>query len=177
MISRTENVDAAVNLVPEVELDPQLDDDQKREVANWLLRNNGALIITKNHLSVYPDDIITLRLGKWLNSGVIEFYLELIRERSQHRNEMPNVCAISPLFSQDVPNMTESELKRKWVKKDISAMDYIFIPIYHPNTGHWCMTIVEMKTRTLEYYDSLGGESEEALKKAKLLLANDIEWK
>jgi sentrin-specific protease 1 len=41
------------------------------------------------------------------------------------------------------------------MKMDIFALDKIIVPV-HLGT-HWCLAVINMRKKRVEYYDSLGG--------------------
>lgn len=84
---------------------------------------------------------------------------------------LPKVKSLSCFFS---PSLLRAQDNGNWkvVKKtvqrlNLSAVDYILIPINH-NDVHWTLVSLSCKEKALRFYDSLGGEGGEILK----LIAN-----
>ena len=48
-------------------------------------------------------------------------------------------------------------LVRRWTKKfDVFALERVFVPVNIGNT-HWCLAVVHVQRRRVQYYDSMGG--------------------
>ena len=49
------------------------------------------------------------------------------------------------------------ESVQRWTSKvDLFKFDYIFVPIHLPD--HWALSVIFGKSRSIRYYDSLGGQ-------------------
>lgn len=97
----------------------------------------------------------------WLNDEVINFYMELLGERSRQNENLPKVHAMNTFF---LPRLLEIGYSgvRRWTRKvDIFSFDIIPIPVH--KGIHWCMAIVHLKNKTIKYYDSMGAPNNQAL--------------
>lgn len=116
---------------------------------NETLQSKFNLIITR-------QDIETLVEDQWLNDNIINFYMNLLMERSQQNPEnLPRVYALNTFF---IPCLLRSGYSavRRWTKNvNIFAYDIIVVPV-HVDNVHWCMAIIDLKNKNLKYYDSLG---------------------
>ncbi|XP_076632231.1 uncharacterized protein LOC143347168 [Colletes latitarsis] len=111
-------------------------------------------------LRITRKDIHTLADLNWLNDEVINFYMNLLIDRSTN-NKYPKVHAMNTFFYPKLISGGHSSLKR-WTRKiDIFAQDLIVIPIH---LGiHWCMSVIDFRDKTIRYYDSMGGNNSKCL--------------
>ncbi|XP_068023359.1 sentrin-specific protease 2-like [Melanerpes formicivorus] len=104
-------------------------------------------------LRVTREAMGTLREGQWLNDEVINFYLQLVAERSRKAG-YPSVHAFSTFF---YPKLVSGgyEGVRRWTRGlDIFQKDIILVPIH---LGiHWALVVIDVRRKTISYYDSLG---------------------
>lgn len=108
-------------------------------------------------MNITRRDIYTLVGDTWLNDEVINFYMNLLMERSEQRSSegLPKVYAMNTFF---VPRLLQSGhgAVRRWTRKvDIFSYDVIPVPV-HVGQVHWCMAIIHLKQKTIKYYDSMG---------------------
>lgn len=117
-------------------------------------------------MSITKSDINTLdwRRQKWLNDEVINFYMNLIMERSELRENdgYPKVYATNTFFLPRLASGGYAGVKRWTRKVDIFAKEVILVPV-HVNGVHWCMAIINLKAKTIKYYDSMGKANEKVL--------------
>lgn len=123
-------------------------------------------------MSITRSDINTLdwHRQKWLNDEVINFYMNLIMERSELRENLPSVFATNTFF---LPRLTTGGYVgvKRWTRKvDIFAKEIVLVPV-HVNGVHWCMAIINLKAKTIKYYDSMGKANDKVL----TMLANYLE--
>lgn len=114
-------------------------------------------------MNITRKDINTLRDNTWINDQIINFYLNLIAERSKEANHLPKVYVMNTFF---VPRLQDKGYNAvsRWTRKvDIFAFDIILIPI-HINQNHWCIATVDLGNKTIKYYDSLGGTNDQVIR-------------
>lgn len=149
-----------VHLTPRMlaEIDAALIPSPKSEV----LVHNFNIKITRR-------DIHTLKGLNWLNDEIINFYMNLIMDRSKDNNRPPSVYALNTFFYPKLMNSGHQSVSR-WTKKvDIFAYDILLVPIH---LGvHWCMATVDFKKKFISYYDSMLGNNDKCLQ----LLLNYLE--
>lgn len=95
-------------------------------------------LITKFSITIRRSDIQTLVGMNWLNDEVINFYMNLLNERSTLRasDGYPKVYAFSTFF---LPRLSASGHSgvRRWTRKvDVFSYDIIPVPV-HVNGVHW----------------------------------------
>lgn len=123
-----------------------------------LNEDDQTVIRSKFNLLITRCDIKTLRwdpnlemTSKWLNDEVINFYMELLAERSRLNDNLPKVHAMSTFFLKKLLENNYSSVKR-WTKKvDIFAHDIILIPVHKGK--HWCLAIIHIQHKTIKYYE------------------------
>lgn len=114
-------------------------------------------------MSITRSDIQTLNWSPltWLNDEVINFYMELLGERSRQNENLPEVHAMNTFF---LPRLLDNGYSgvRRWTRKvDIFSFDIIPVPVH--KGIHWCMAIIHLKNKTIKYYDSMGAPNNQAL--------------
>ncbi|KAI0271549.1 hypothetical protein BC834DRAFT_449038 [Gloeopeniophorella convolvens] len=145
---------------------PPHEDDE----VTLVLRKRGV-IAKAARLQVTDSDLGRLRPGTWLNDEIINFYGQLILDRSEARpkgNALKNGARRdkSPILDVHYFNSFffeklsregyEKARLAKWTKKfDIFSKDVILIPINHGNS-HWTAAAINFRRRRIESFDSMG---------------------
>ncbi|XP_072042256.1 uncharacterized protein [Amphiura filiformis] len=140
-----------------VELTPEMEDEIDAALVphppNETLLEGFKLLITRH-------DIQTLNGLNWLNDEVINFYMQLIMARSQE-DGFPNVHCFNTFFYPKLLKGGQPSLRR-WTKRvDIFAKDLICVPVHLGM--HWCMSIVDFRSKSITYYDSMGSHNRRCL--------------
>lgn len=144
---------------------PQLNTEQQKQIVRWISgRDTGTVLNSKFNLTISRHDIQTLNWNPltWLNDEVINFYMELLGERSKQSETLPKVHGMNTFF---LPRLIEHGYSavRRWTRKvDIFQFDIIPVPVH--KGIHWCMAIIHMKNKTIKYYDSMGGPNDQAIR-------------
>ncbi|KAH8301370.1 hypothetical protein KR059_001404, partial [Drosophila kikkawai] len=146
-----------------------------RRVMSWLQGSIGQVIVTKFHLQISRYDIRTLFGGNWVNDNVINFYMELLNERSKkNAGKLPSVYAMNTFF---MPRLLKHGFctVRRWTKKvNLFSKQIIPVPVHfsgQPN--HWSMAIIDMRHKTIRFYDSMGKRNDSALEALKMYLQQE----
>ena len=114
------------------------------------------------NISITRKDIQTLRGLNWLNDEIINFYMNLICERSQTSQTGLKTYSFSTFFYSKLIKDGYSSLKRWTRKVDIFSYNLIVVPIH---LGlHWTLAVVDMNFQEIRYYDSMNGNNNECLK-------------
>ncbi|BFG01438.1 uncharacterized protein DMAD_01189 [Drosophila madeirensis] len=156
-----EEVEQDIEFIP-------ISEEQQRELHEMVTGDPDDPLIRKYSLIIAKKDIRTLTGLTWLNDEVINFYMNLIIERSEQKaGILPSVYAMNTFFLSRLLDGGFSAVRR-WTRRiDLISKDIIVVPV-HFNGMHWCMAIIHMKNKTIFYYDSLGNPNNlvlEALKK------------
>nr|CAD2172576.1 unnamed protein product [Meloidogyne enterolobii] len=108
-------------------------------------------------VDIARKDLLTLCGAEWLNDEVINFYINLIVNRSKVNGRLPKVYAFNTYFYVNLSGKGFSSVKR-WTKKvDIFDNQMIFVPVHLGN--HWCMAVIDFEERKIDYYDSLKADN------------------
>lgn len=118
-----------------------------------------TILITKFNIEIRRKDIETLFGLNWLNDEVINFYFQLIMQRSQKVDNLPKVYVFSTFFYDKLRASENSyaTLKRWTRRVDIFSFDYILIPLHLGM--HWALASINCNAKRICYYDSLTNTS------------------
>ena len=107
-------------------------------------------------MNITRNDLITLYNDNWVNDQIINFYINLIMERSaNNRHYLPSVYGMSTFFFKRLGLSGYSGV-RKWTKNvDIFFYDLILLPIHTNNNKHWCLAVIDIREKNIQYYNSL----------------------
>lgn len=134
---------------------PTLNDKQEQMVEFALDKRAPphVVIASKFNLNITRRDMLTLSGLNWLNDEVINFYMNLLIERGKLPHQ-PKTYAFNTFFYPKILKDGQSSVCR-WTRKiDLFTYDVICVPIHLGM--HWCMAIVDMRRKTVSYYDSMG---------------------
>lgn len=106
-------------------------------------------------MSITRNDLATLEGLNWLNDEVINYYMELIKERSGVVDYLPKVHVMNTFFIGKYQQQGYTSVRRWTRKTDIFGFDIIPVPV-HVGGVHWCMSIIHMRDKSIRYYDSMG---------------------
>ncbi|KAK9480790.1 hypothetical protein V1514DRAFT_288413 [Lipomyces japonicus] len=122
--------------------------------------NSRQVLVTGFRIDITGQDARTLADRQWLNDNVIDFYLQLITERSrvEAADGMPRSFVYTTHFYSTLRQKGYQGVAR-WAKRQklvLAETDFVFVPVNIHNT-HWCVSVINLRDRRFEYYDSLGG--------------------
>ncbi|XP_031700865.1 sentrin-specific protease 1 [Anarrhichthys ocellatus] len=138
---------------------PEFTEEMEAEVNKGLRGGNHEVLSEGFGLSLTRKDLQTLSNLNWLNDEVINFYMNLLVERSKDPG-LPSVNTFNTFF---YPKLRSSGYPavRRWTKKmDIFSKDVLLVPVH---LGvHWCLSVVDFRKKAVIYFDSMGGNNDEA---------------
>ncbi|KAM3933006.1 sentrin-specific protease 1 [Leptodactylus fuscus] len=146
--------------VPEEQEFPELTMEMEKEIKHALYGGCQDQVLSEAfRLTITRKDIMTLNSLNWLNDEIINFYMNLLMERSK-RKGLPKVHAFNTFFFPKLKCAGFQAVKR-WTKKvDVFDVDILLVPVH---LGvHWCLAVVDFRKKTITYYDSMGGLNNEA---------------
>jgi sentrin-specific protease 1 len=154
---------------------PDLTQDMEEMIQNALYPHPpNEVLVEAFRLQIKRCDMNTLAGLNWLNDEVINFYMELLKDRGT-QEEYPSVHVFNTFFYPKLMSGGHSALKR-WTKKiDIFSVDYILIPVHLGM--HWCLSVVDMTKKEVRYYDSMGGVNNGCLNALREYLRQEHEVK
>ncbi|XP_068454762.1 sentrin-specific protease 1 [Clinocottus analis] len=138
---------------------PELTEEMEAEVNRVLRGSNHEVLSEGFGLSLTRKDLQTLSNLNWLNDEVINFYMNLLVERSKDPN-LPSANTFNTFFYPKLRSSGYSAVRR-WTKKmDIFSKDILLVPVH---LGvHWCLSVVDFRKKAIMYFDSMGGNNDEA---------------
>uniref|UniRef100_A0A8D0QB52 SUMO specific peptidase 1 n=1 Tax=Sus scrofa TaxID=9823 RepID=A0A8D0QB52_PIG len=134
--------------------------EMEKEIKNVFRNGNQDEVLSEAfRLTITRKDIQTLNHLNWLNDEIINFYMNMLMERSKEKG-MPSVHAFNTFFFTKLKTAGYQAVKR-WTKKvDVFSVDILLVPIH---LGvHWCLAVVDFRKKNITYYDSMGGINNEA---------------
>lgn len=142
---------------------PPLTTEQRQMVAYaWRGGSRNDMLAQKFNLNITRADLQTLSGLNWLNDEVINYYMELIKERSAEEEHLPNTHVMNTFF---IPKLMTSGHAgvRRWTRRvDIFSYDLIMVPV-HVGNVHWCMAIINLRDKWIRYFDSMGSPNPQVL--------------
>ncbi|XP_060518613.1 uncharacterized protein LOC132697273 [Cylas formicarius] len=139
---------------------PELNEEQMCLVTKAFKGDPNEVLIHKFNLTITRRDLMTLHSLNWLNDEVINFYMNLIIQRGLDP-KWPRAYAFNTFFFPKLMRDGPQSLRR-WTKKvDLFSYDLVCFPIHLGM--HWCMAIVDFRSRTISYYDSMGSSNDRCL--------------
>ncbi|XP_037128173.1 sentrin-specific protease 1 [Syngnathus acus] len=141
---------------------PELTEEMEAQVDRVLRRGSSDEVFSEGFgLSLTRKDLQTLCGLSWLNDEVINFYMNLLVERSKSP-KLPSVNTFSTFFYPKLRSSGYSAVRR-WTKKmDIFSKDILLVPVHL--SMHWCLSVVDFRKKAITYFDSMGGNNDEACK-------------
>ncbi|XP_059148626.1 sentrin-specific protease 1-like isoform X2 [Physella acuta] len=135
--------------------------NEMQNVVTSAFRGNPNEVLAKGFgLQITRRDILTLKDINWLNDEVINFYMNMLMKRGEETNI--KAYAFNTFFYPKIMSGGHQAVKR-WTKKvDIFDMKHIIIPVHLGM--HWCLCMVNIKEKSITYYDSMGGKNNSCLK-------------
>ncbi|XP_074836153.1 sentrin-specific protease 1 isoform X2 [Carettochelys insculpta] len=139
---------------------PEITEEMEKEIKSVFRNGNQDEILSEAfRLTITRKDIQTLNNLNWLNDEIINFYMNLLMERSKEKG-LPTVHAFNTFFFTKLKTAGYQAVKR-WTKKvDVFSVDILLVPIH---LGvHWCLAVIDFRKKMITYYDSMGGINNEA---------------
>ncbi|XP_048362338.1 sentrin-specific protease 2 isoform X2 [Sphaerodactylus townsendi] len=133
---------------------PTLSEDMEKEIENVLSHGSEDEVLSRAFkLKITRGDIQTLRNQRWLNDVIINFYMTLLADRNK-RPGLPVLYAFSTFFYPKLCSEGYNAV-RKWTKElDLFQYDMILVPIHIQI--HWGLVVIDMRRKTIKYFDSMG---------------------
>uniref|UniRef100_A0A0E0KDL2 Ubiquitin-like protease family profile domain-containing protein n=1 Tax=Oryza punctata TaxID=4537 RepID=A0A0E0KDL2_ORYPU len=150
------------------ELFTPLTEEEENEVQKCLFGRGSSTEILVQHepsnIEVSREKFRCLRPTAWLNDEVINLYLELLKERETREPKRFLKCHFFNTFFYKKlacgKNGYDYKSVKRWTTRrrlgyELIECDKIFVPVH--KDIHWCLAIMNMKEKTFQYLDSLGG--------------------
>ena len=127
-----------------------------------IMSASSETLVEAHNISITLHDLDTLHGINWLNDEIINFYLEMIVERSRKNHQWPKVFAMDTFFA---PKLYKSGFGglTKWRQMiDLNDQDLILVPINVKNK-HWSLASIDFRKKSLNLYDSMGYDNHEKI--------------
>ncbi|KAJ3436722.1 deneddylase 1 isoform c-related [Anaeramoeba flamelloides] len=115
------------------------------------------LLFKKFNIGIRLSHFQCLRIGGWLEDVVINFYLNLIHERSLRIKSYPKIYCFNSFFYESYSKNGYSRVRRYTRKVDLFEYDLILIPFHLGN--HWTLGVIDSKRKIFRYLDSMSGNN------------------
>ncbi|CAK5103726.1 unnamed protein product [Meloidogyne enterolobii] len=132
---------------------------------------NDQIIVKNSGFELNRKDLMTIFWNEWLNDEVINIYASLIVDRSNNNNDLPKVYAFNSFFYSSLSSNGYERVKRWTKNKDIFENQIIIVPIHL--SIHWCLVVIDLEERKMDYYDSLHQDNFECLELLQEYLINE----
>jgi len=132
----------------------------------------SEVVVSKFGQNITRNDLCTLLNLNWLNDEVINFYMNLIIERSKENENLPKAYCMNTFFIPTLMSRGYAGVKRWTRKVDIFSYDLIPVPV-HVGKIHWCMAVIRVKEKIIRYYDSMGNPNEPVLEALEQYLIDE----
>ena len=131
---------------------PQMEAEIQRAISS-----RGETLIDKFSIPITKHDVATLLNLNWLNDEIVNFYMNLIVERSKKMDNWPKVYAFNTFFYPKITEKGHSAVKRWTRKVDIFSHDLLLVPVHLGM--HWCLATVDLREKRIDYFDSMHGNN------------------
>ncbi|KAI8365750.1 hypothetical protein BD560DRAFT_425150 [Blakeslea trispora] len=129
--------------------------EKENQLVDRLFRKgqSGQVAELRNAMVSYKD-IYRLYPETWLNDEIINFYFELISERANKTEQLPQIHCFNTFFCSTLRD-------QGYAKVDIFQKDLLFVPINQ--SYHWVLGVMDIKHKKVCVYDSLHGNHDRTL--------------
>ncbi|KAJ4764538.1 Sentrin-specific protease [Rhynchospora pubera] len=142
------------------------EDEEEVHSALYVGNDRHTILVTheSSNIEITKEIIRCLSPGGWLNDEVINLYLELLKERERRQPERFLKCHFFNTFFYKKLIGGKGGYDYKAVKRwttqkklgySLIDCDKIFVPVHKGN--HWCLAVINVKQKSFQYLDSLGG--------------------
>ena len=137
---------------PERQQIPIITPQMQDVIKNTLAADPKRFVNDLAEFRITVEDIKVTQGTSWLNGDVISAYLQLLTNRGG-KNGLPSVLGLNTLFYPLLHQSGYCRVKQFTKDLDIFSLDLVLVPIHHGL--HWALVAVDLKKRTVTYYDSM----------------------
>lgn len=142
-------------------------------VTKALATSGNEVVVDACSVPLLGGHVQCLHDKRWLNDEVVNFHVELLRVRAERRHACANAAGLLSVEAAprchffnsffylrltktaDGPYVYKNV--QRWTRKlglPIFACNLVLLPI-HVRDSHWCLVSIDMRAKTLRYWDSL----------------------
>jgi len=141
-----------------------------------LLSGSGdTVLVTKFNIEIKRSDLIRLQPNGLLNDEIVNFYMGLLKSREDRNTELPRCHFFNSFFYDKLSKIRtgyDFSSVERWTKSiDLFSFDKIIIPIHKGN--HWCIGVIDLKTKLFSYYDSLGSVDQTCIDRLRSYIVDE----
>jgi len=139
---------------------------------------DDKVVASANKDSITRSSLKKLRGMSWLNDEIINMYMQLLSLRDERLCEANKERKPSHFFNSFFLTVLLKDGYsgvRRWTRRakvDVFALSKIFVPVNLQNT-HWCMLVVDVQRKVIQYYDSMGGSGRSCLDTMESYMAQE----
>ena len=151
-----------------------------KRVVRDIHRGNPNEVIATNLLNLTKGDFRSLSKKNYLNDKIVDDYMSLIQKRNKYVEELPDVYTVTVFLYKMLQAQGLEEGMRQtqsWFKEDQRKKDLIIFPVHEGQ--HWSLVVVDIKRKSVDYYDSIRGsrKSSPAPRVLKTFMETYYRWK
>ncbi|KAF0687972.1 Aste57867_20353 [Aphanomyces stellatus] len=138
----------------------------------------GEVLCQKFNVDVTRNLLQCLLPATWLNDEIVNFWFQMLGERDASLKRPLKSHFFNSFFFAKVSEGGYNFVNvRRWTRKlDLFAMDKIFVPVNVRNV-HWCLAVIFMQEKRIQYFDSMMGAGTECLKVLLKYLHDEMQHK
>ncbi|BBN11792.1 sentrin-specific protease 1 [Marchantia polymorpha subsp. ruderalis] len=164
-----------------------LSEEAEEDIDDALQGSDRSKVLTfhkKSSIDVTRAVMQCLLPGAWLNDEVINLYMELLKEREVQEPKKFLKCHFFNTFFYNKlfkdKRSYDYKAVRRWTTQkklgySLSDCDKILVPIHQDI--HWCLAVINIRDKKLEYLDSLQGGDNTVLKVLARYIADEAKDK
>lgn len=137
---------------------PHVTQEMEKEISDALGPGPLDEIVSRAFkLQITRGDIRTLEDDQWLNDTIINFYMNLLVERSQNEG-YPDLHAFNTFFYPKLKHGGYNSVKRWTRGVNLFAKELILVPIHLE--VHWSLVVIDLRKKSIVYLDSMAQNGE-----------------
>ena len=150
-----------------------LTEDENQTVDAIFQDASRRTVAQGNNLVIESAHMQCLRPGAWLNDEVMNYHIELMREKNERdidsatdSEHKPPKChffntQFYALLAETSTGFTYAKVQRwtRRLKETLLDKDLVFVPIHAgKHKDHWCLAVIDVKNKRIRYWDSMSGK-------------------
>lgn len=143
-----------------------VDQEEVAKIHSVLQLPKADIVLSAFSLNLRAGEIAALYGDKWLNDNIINYYLQMIRQRSREKraSNTPGYLKVEIVNTFWYPKLATDGFSSvsRWTRNaNIFDQDIVLVPVHLGN--HWCLAVIDVRKKRVNYYDSLHAKNEYCL--------------